>query len=138
MFNIDEKLLEKAKELEQQINIEFEKTDEICATNSLKVLNAFQEHSLSELHFGTTTGYGYGDVGRNTIERIFSSIFKSEDSLVRTQFISGTHALTVALFGILRPGDTMVSINGKLYDTLDSVIGIEENSSSLNNFRNQV
>jgi len=136
MLNINKDLMEKAKRIEKELEPEFRRADEICRVNSLKVLNAFGEHNLSELHFGTTTGYGYGDIGRDTIERIFSSIFKSEDSLVRTQFISGTHALTVALFGILRPGDTMISINGKPYDTLDAVIGIEENSSSLNSFRN--
>jgi len=137
-MNIDKKLLQKAQEAEKQLSSEFEEADRICEINSLKVLNAFWEHNLSELHFGTTTGYGYGDIGRDTIEKIFSSIFKAEDSLVRTQFISGTHALTVALFGILRPRDTMISINGKPYDTLDSVIGIEESSSSLKSFRSEV
>jgi len=138
MGNINKELLKKAQDVEKQLSAQFEEADRVCEFNSLKVLNAFQEHNLSELHFGTTTGYGYGDIGRDTIERIFSSIFKAEDSLVRTQFISGTHALTVALFGILRPGDTLISINGKPYDTLDSVIGIEESSSSLKSFRSKI
>ena len=138
MVNINKELLQKAQGVETQLSAEFEEADRICEFNSLKVLNAFGEHNLSELHFGITTGYGYGDIGRDTIEGIFSSILKAEDSLVRTQFISGTHALTVALFGILRPGDTLISINGKPYDTLDSVIGIEENSSSLKSFRSEV
>ena len=86
------------------------------------------------MHFNSTTGYGYGDIGRDTIEKIFAKVLKSEDSLVRNQFISGTHALTVCLFGLLRPGDTMLSICGKPYDTLDSIIGIEENNSSLKSF----
>jgi len=138
MLNIDEKLLKKAEAIENKIYKEFEEIDKICELNSLKVLNAFQKYNLSDLHFGATTGYGYGDIGRDTIEKIFSEIFESEDSLVRTQFVSGTHALTVALFSILRPGDTMISINGKPYDTLDSVIGITENMSSLNSFRSKI
>ena len=95
---------------------------------------AFQKYNLSDMHFGMTTGYGYGDVGRDTIEKIFAEVLGAEDSLVRNQFISGTHALTVALFSMLRPGDTMLSINGKPYDTLDRVIGIEENASSLKSY----
>ena len=95
---------------------------------------AFQKYNLSDMHFGMTTGYGYGDVGRDTIENIFAEVLGAEDSLVRNQFISGTHALTVALFSMLRPGDTMLSINGKPYDTLDRVIGIEENASSLKSY----
>ena len=95
---------------------------------------AFQKNKLSEMHFGTTTGYGYGDIGRDTIEKIFAEVLGAEDSVVRNQFISGTHALTVALFSMLRPGDTMLSINGKPYDTLDEVIGIAENKSSLKSY----
>ena len=86
------------------------------------------------MHFGTTTGYGYGDIGRDTIEKVYSDIFKAEDALVRSQFISGTHALTVTLFALLRPGDTLLSITGKPYDTLDEVIGIKENPSSLKSY----
>jgi len=138
MININKELLQKTQEVEKLLSDEFEEADRICEVNSLKVLNAFQEYNLSELHFGTTTGYGYGDVGRDTIEKIFSLILKTEDSLVRSQLMSGTHALTVALFGILRTGDTMISINGKPYDTLDSVIGIEENNSSLKSFRSKI
>ena len=93
-----------------------------------------QDNNISDMHFGTTTGYGYGDVGRDTIEKVFAQVLGAEDALVRSQFISGTHALTVALFAFLRPGDTMLSICGKPYDTLDSVIGIEENKSSLKSF----
>ena len=86
------------------------------------------------MHFNSSTGYGYGDIGRDCIEKIYADVFKCEDSLVRAQFISGTHALTVTLFALLRPGDTLLSINGKPYDTLDKVIGIEENDSSLKAF----
>ena len=95
---------------------------------------AFQKNNLSDMHFGGTTGYGYGDIGRDTIEKIFAEVLGAEDSLVRNQFISGTHALTVALFSMLKPGDTMLSINGKPYDTLDEVIGIVENKSSLKSY----
>ena len=100
----------------------------------MKVLSAFQKNRISDMHFGSTTGYGYNDIGRDTIEKVFADVLNAEDSLVRTQFISGTHAITVALFACLRPGDTMLSICGKPYDTLDSIIGIEENASSLKSY----
>ena len=116
------------------IQVDIEEVDKIKEENSLKVLMAFQKYNLSDMHFGMTTGYGYGDVGRDIIEKIFAEVLGAEDSLVRNQFISGTHALTVALFSMLRPGDTMLSINGKPYDTLDRVIGIEENASSLKSY----
>ena len=119
---------------EDEVREELKKADEICEINSRKVLDAFSKEELSEIHLGTTTGYGYNDIGRDKIEAIYSRIFKSEDSLVRNQFISGTHALTVTLFGLLRPGDTLLSINGKPYDTLDEVIGIVDNPSSLKSF----
>ncbi len=109
----------------------FEKIDDICYFNSEKVLKAFQNNKVSDTHFTGTTGYGYNDVGRDVIEDIYSEIFKAEDSLVRGQFISGTHALTTTLFGLLRPNDMLLSISGKPYDTLDEVIGIRENESSL-------
>ena len=114
--------------------LSFKQIDEICEYNTAKVLKALQENRISDMHFGTTTGYGYGDVGRDTIEKVFAKCLGAEDALVRNQFISGTHALTIALFAMLRPGDTMLSINGKPYDTLDSVIGIEENASSLKSY----
>ena len=100
----------------------------------MKVLKAFQDNNISDMHFNQTTGYGYGDIGRDTCEKVFAEVLGAEDALVRGQFISGTHALTVALFAFLRPGDTMLSITGKPYDTLDEVIGITENPSSLKSF----
>ncbi len=130
-FGIKEEIIKLSKKIEPEINSIFEKINEISEYNSLKVLSAFQKYNLSEMHFNGTTGYGYGDIGRDTIENIFSEIFKAEDSLVRTQFISGTHAISTALFAILRPGDTLISITGKPYDTLDEVIGIQSNNSSL-------
>lgn len=112
----------------------FKKIDEVCLENSKKVLNAFWKENLSESDFNSTTGYGYGDVGRDKIERIYSDIFKSEASLVRNQFISGTHAISTCLFALLRPGDILLSITGKPYDTLDSIIGFNDNKSSLKCF----
>ena len=137
MYNqlgIKKEILELADKIKPELNKVFEKVDETTEYNSLKVLSAFQKYNLSEMHFVGTTGYGYDDIGRDTIEKIYSDIFKAEDSLVRTQFISGTHALSTALFGILRPKDTFLSISGKPYDTLDEVIGIVENKSSLKSF----
>ena len=130
-IGISNKIVELAKKTESEIQNEFKQVEEICEYNSLKVLKAFQKYNISDMHFNSTTGYGYGDIGRDTIEKVFADIFNVEDSLVRTQFISGTHALTVALFAYLRPNDTFLSICGKPYDTLDEVIGITENNSSL-------
>ena len=109
----------------------FKEIDRVCEVNSLKVLNAFKKHKLSEIHLSTTTGYGYDDLGRDTCEKIFADVLGFEDALVRNQFISGSHALCVTLFALLRPGDTMLSISGLPYDTLHEVIGIKENGSSL-------
>lgn len=134
MINIDENLLEISKKCEEEIKTELKKIDDICMFNSMKVLNAFHEENISEIHFNTSTGYGYNDIGRDKIEDVYKNIFKCEDALVRTQFISGSHALTVCLFGLLRPNDTLLSITGKPYDTLDEVIGITPNDSSLKSF----
>ena len=133
-YGISEETIALVNNCEKQVQEEFQKIDEICEYNSLKVLKAFKDNNLSEVHFNETTGYGYDDIGRETIESIYSQIFGVEDSLVRGQFISASHALTVTLFGLLRPGDTMLSICGKPYDTLDEVIGIRENPSSLKSF----
>ncbi len=122
------------KKVDEVIQEEFHKNEEIERFNSQKVLQAFREEKVSEADLNGTTGYGYGDVGREKIEKIIAKVFKAEDALVRMQFISGTHTITTCLFGILRPGDTVLSINGKPYDTLDEVIGIRENPSSLKAF----
>ncbi len=124
----------KILEVEKIIGNELKIIDEIAFYNSNKVINAFWQNKVSESHFSATTGYGYGDVGRETLEKVYSDIFKAEDALVRNQFISGTHAISTALFAILRPKDTMLSITGKPYDTLDSVIGFNDNASSLRAF----
>lgn len=133
-MEISEKVLHLSKECDEELTQEFKKIDELCTYNSQKVLNAFQKYRVSEAHFNSTTGYGYGDIGREVIENIFSDILGAEDSLVRSQFISGSHALTVALFSLLRPGDTLLSITGKPYDTLEEVIGIKDNPSSLKSY----
>ena len=131
---MDEKIIKLVNDSEKDLDEEFKKIDEICEYNSLKVLNAFWNNKLSEAHFSQTTGYGYDDIGRDVIEKIYAEIFGAEDALVRSQFISGSHALTVALFAYLRPGDTMLSISGLPYDTLHEVIGIVPNDSSLKSF----
>ncbi len=133
-YELSKEIINLAKQVEQEIKPVFKEINEICEQNSLKVLKAFQKRHISDMHFNSTTGYGYGDIGRDTIEAVFSDVLGAQDSLVRSQFISGTHALTVALFAFLRPADTMLSISGKPYDTLDSVIGIQENASSLKAF----
>ena len=112
----------------------FEKIDDICFFNSEKVLNAFRENRISEIHFNSTTGYGYNDIGRDAIEKVFATVLGGEDAIVRNQFVSGSHALSVTLFALLRPNDTLLSISGLPYDTLHEVIGIKENNSSLKSF----
>lgn len=126
--------IEYINKCELEIKEVLNRVDNIVFNNSLKVLNAFQEEGITEAHFNSTTGYGYNDLGRDAIENLYTKIFKSEDSLVRGQFISGTHALTVSLFGLLRPNDIMLSISGLPYDTLHEVIGIVDNGSSLKSF----
>ena len=134
MIEFSKELIKLSNEVEKEIKEEIKKLDEDCMFNSMKVLNAFHNNRISDVHFGTTTGYGYGDIGRDTIEKVFAEVLGAEDALVRSQFISGTHALTVALFALLRPGDTLLSITGKPYDTLDEIIGIVENKSSLKSY----
>lgn len=130
-------LMELANKVEQTIKPILEKVDKICERNSEKVLKAFQECDLQEAHLNSSTGYGIDEPGRNKIEEIYSHVFQAEDSLVRAQLISGTHALSVTLSALLRPGDTMLSITGEPYDTLQTVIGIgkEESKSSLKSFQ---
>lgn len=127
-------ILEYIHNEEKELQVQFNNIDLLVEKNSLKVLEAFQKNNLSESHFSSTTGYGYNDIGRDTIEKIYSDIFKCEDALVRSQFISGSHALTVCLFALLRPNDTLLSISGLPYDTLHEVIGIKENKSSLKSY----
>lgn len=122
------------KEAENKLKDVFSDIDDVCFYNSQKVIKAFWQSNISETDFNSTTGYGYGDVGRDKIEKVYSDIFETEAALVRNQFISGTHALSTAFFALLRPGDLLLSITGKPYDTLDSIIGFNDNQSSLKSF----
>ena len=119
---------------EKELISEFDKVNKFCEENTFKVLESFKNNGVSEIHFNSTTGYGYNDIGRDVIERIYADIFGAEAALVRNQFISASHALNVVLFACLRPGDTMLSITGLPYDTMHEVIGLKENRSSLKSF----
>ena len=131
---MNQQVINLVNEAEQECQEEFQKIDKMCEKNSLKVLNSFQKNEVTESCFHETTGYGYNDLGRDTIEKIFRDVLGAEDALVRNQFISGSHALTVCFFALLRPGDILLSISGTPYDTLHEVIGIKENPSSLKSF----
>lgn len=134
LFGISDEARKIVLDEEGKIKKQFEEIDNMCDINSLKVLKAFNDNKISEAHFNSTTGYGYDDIGRDKIEDVFASILGAESALVRSQFISGSHALCVALFSYLRPKDIMLSITGTPYDTLHEVIGIKENESSLKAF----
>ena len=123
------KLEELSKKVEKDLEKEFENVQNVCKINSMKVIKAFQECNLQEIHLQTSTGYLIDEPGRNKIEEIYAKVFKAEDSLVRAQFISGTHALAITLSALLYPNDTMISITGAPYDTLQTVIGLGENPS---------
>lgn len=112
----------------------FDKLDRDCYINSKRVIDSFIKNEVSEVHFNSTTGYGYNDIGRDVVERVFADVLGGEDAIVRNQFISGTHALCVTLFGLLRSDDELLYITGTPYDTLHEVIGIKENASSLKSY----
>ena len=120
----EQELFSLAREVERDAANAFARIDKIAQENSQRVLAAFQKHRVSDTMFAGTTGYGYNDVGRDTLERIYADTFGAEDALVRLQFVNGTHTIACALFGALRPGDTLLSITGAPYDTLQSTIGI--------------
>lgn len=124
VYNFSEKIVEELKG-------RFEKVDKIAEYNQLKVIAAMQKNKVAEAHFNTTTGYGYNDLGRETLEKVYADVFHSEDALVRPQITCGTHALALALSANLRPGDKMIYISGKPYDTLEEVVGIRESKGSL-------
>ena len=119
---------------EASVRAKFDEIDEICEYNQWKVLDAFQKERVSDQHFETTSGYGYTDLGRDTLERVFARVFHTEDALVRPQIISGTHALAVAAFGLLRPGDEIVFAAGTPYDTMPGVVGIRPEKGNLTEF----
>ena len=134
ILEIDKNVIELVEKCEKECSEEFRKIEERAFKNSLKVLSSFHKNRVSDVHFNSTTGYGYNDVGREVIEEVFRDVLGAEDALVRNQFVSGSHALNVCFFALLRPGDLLVSVCGKPYDTLDEVIGIKENPSSLMSF----
>ncbi len=121
-----QKLVEK---VEKEIQTQFKQTEKICEINSNKVIKAFQNCNLQEMHLQSSTGYGIDESGRNKIEEIYAQVFQAEDALVRSQFISGTHALAICLSALLRPNEKMLSITGEPYDTLQTVIGLGEKPS---------
>ena len=126
--------LEFVNKAEKELQDQFKIIEENEYLNSKKVLEAFKHNQISEVHFNSTTGYGYGDIGREAIEKVFSEVLGAEDALVRNQLVSGSHALCVTLFALLRPNDLLLSISGLPYDTLHEVIGIKDNNSSLKSF----
>jgi len=130
-MGIDPKLAELGYKIEEDLKDRFRAIDKTAEYNQLKILKAMQDNRVSDVHFAATTGYGYNDIGRDTLERVYADVFHAEDALVRPQLISGTHALTVALFGNLKPGDELLSPVGKPYDTLEGVIGIKKTRGSL-------
>lgn len=134
-FNIDVKLLTLDSEIISETAEQFKKIDKIAQHNQQKVLSAFINNRVSEAHLGISTGYGYDDIGRETLERLWADCMGAEDSLIRHNFVSGTHTLTVALFGILRPNDKMLCLTGRPYDTLIGVLGIDKHvDGSLTDF----
>ena len=134
MLNLNKKYIDLVKNEENKLTNIYNKIDELSFKNSKKVLDAFHKYNVTESDLNGTTGYGYNDFGRDKVESIFASVLGAEDALVRTQIISGTHAISISLQGILRPNDTLLSISGIPYDTLHEVIGIKENKSSLINY----
>ena len=127
-------LLDIVKKAEESLKDKYKEIDDLCFFNSKKILEAFKNNHISEVHFQGTTGYGFNDLGRETIDKVFAEVLGAEDALVRNHIMTGSHALTICLFALLRPGDTLLSITGKPYDSLEEVIGIIPNDSSLNSF----
>lgn len=127
-------VLDIIKKAEESLKEKYKEIDDLCFFNSKKILEAFRNNHISEVHFQGTTGYGFNDLGRETIDKVFAEVLGTEDALVRNHIMTGSHALTVCLFALLRPGDTLLSITGKPYDSLEEVIGIIPNDSSLNAF----
>ena len=133
-MGVDEKVFDYAQEVEKGLKDRFETLDAIAQLNQIKVLNAMQKHQIAEMHLGGTTGYGYNDSGREAVEALYADVFGTEDALVRPQITCGTHALGLALSANLRPGDEILAISGKPYDTLEEVIGIRESKGSLKEY----
>ena len=126
-FTYGEKLQPIVTAVETQISSVLQQIDKRIDENQFRVLSSFQHHQVSDSHFIPTTGYGYDDIGRDTLEKIYADVFGGESALVRPQIVSGTHAISIALFGVLRPGDELLYITGKPYDTLEEIVGISGN-----------
>ncbi|MDR2025633.1 MAG: methionine gamma-lyase family protein [Hungatella sp.] len=133
-LGISRQVMDFGKEIEEALRERFKEIDETAEYNQMKVIKAMQENRVSDIHFAATTGYGYNDLGRDTLEAVYASVFHTESALVRPNLISGTHALTVALSGNLHPGDELLSPVGKPYDTLEEVIGIRDSVGSLKEY----
>ena len=135
-FGIASSSIQLMEETEAALADQFDGIDEIAAFNQLKVLKAFQKHRISYAHFGETSGYGYDDLGRDALDQVYAEVFGAEDALVRHHIVSGTQAIASCLYGVLRPGDTMVSVAGRPYDTMEEVIGLrgEPDCGSLKDF----
>lgn len=135
-FGITQKTIDIAKKVEAELYGKFSELEDNANYNQLKVLSAFQKNQISYAHFGETSGYGYDDLGRDALDRVYADIFNSEDAYVRHNIVSGTQAIALCLYGVLRPGDTLVAVTGAPYDTLEEVIGIrgETNNGSLRDF----
>lgn len=131
MFDIDEDILEKSKQVEEDVKLIYDEIEDIALYNQAKVLKAFKDNKVSTMHMNKTTGYGYNDVGREVIERIYADIFHTGDALVRVQFVNGTHTIATVLQALLMPKDKLLAISGRPYDTLCEVIGITKNDLSL-------
>ncbi|MEW9093867.1 MAG: methionine gamma-lyase family protein [Clostridiaceae bacterium] len=136
LYKIGENVIDLYDKALEDIEVEFKSYHQIREYNQLKVLNALQEERISDSHFTNSTGYGYGDIGRDSLDKVYARVFNCESALVRPHFVSGTHAIGTALFGNLRPGDTMFAVTGSPYDTLHSIIGLtgEKNTGSLKDY----
>ena len=128
-------LLDEANQIEKLVSSQHKEADRIAFLNQEKVITAFRKHQVSDFHLHPSTGYGYDDEGRDNLERVYAEVFGAESALVRSQIISGTHAITISLFGVLRPGDELLYITGKPYDTLQAIVdGGEQDTGSLKDF----
>ena len=130
-MGISKNVIELSDKIEESLKDRFAQIDKVTEYNQMKVLAAMQKNKLSEAHFAPTTGYGYNDIGRETLEKVYADIFHTEAALVRAQITCGTHALYLALSSILRPGDELISPVGKPYDTMEEIIGIRKSTGSL-------
>lgn len=134
-YGVSDKILSLMREAESECAPYIKRVEEISQYNALKVLNSFEKHKVSEQHLGITTGYGYDDVGRDTLDEIYADVFGAEDAIVRHSIANGTTAIAACLYGVLRPGDTLLAVTGRPYDTLEEVIGLRgENTGSLKDF----